>query len=555
MEPRSQPVFRRQLPSRWQLGAAAVAALAGTLVLAGAPSSARADQTLTFDGTVPIGAPDHFYIPFTVPAGIHEIEVRHDNQSPINILDWGLMDGRGYRGWGGGTKENAVVGDLAASRAYVPGSILPGEWRVVVGKAKIIESPARYHVEVTLRNAPTLPPQPQRFPYTDVAALRKTRRYYAGDLHTHSLESTDAQPTLTAMVQLARNRGLDFLVITDHNTVTQLDFFAEVQRNSPDVLLVPGIEVTTYAGHAGAIGATRFVEHKVGLAVPSFAEVAAAIHGQGAWLSINHPVLNLGDVCIGCAWQHPLDNVDVNGVEIGTGGLQQGGILFAPGAIKFWDHLLAQGRHVAAVGGSDDHLAGKGMDARSSPIGDPTTLIWAEELSVPALLAGLRSGRTVVKLQGPADPMIELGAGERIVGDTVAGRSVVLSVRVTEGRGHHLRFVKNGTPDEEFDIDADPFVLTKDVVVPSALATEDRWRVEVLVDKQPRTVSSHMYVRWDPSGPDPVGDRDRQSAGCAASARHTASNVGRLIVLGGLCAALVIRRRGRAARRRFPSAG
>ena len=516
MEPETKPVSRRAARHRGLSAGVAVLALALTAPVA------RADQTLTFDGPVPPTGPDHFYIPFTVPAGVHEIEIHHDSSSLVNTLDWGVVDGSGYRGWGGGTKENAVLGELAASRAYVPGPILPGQWNVVVGKAKILESPANYHVEITLRAAPTLAPQPQRTPYKDVAALRKERRYYAGDLHAHSLESTDARPTLEEMVQLAHSRGLNFLVISDHNTVTQLDFFAEVQRQHPDVLLVPGIEVTTYAGHAGAIGATHFVEHKIGLSVPSFAEVAAAVHGQGALLSINHPVLNLGDACIGCAWQHPLDGLAVNGVEIGTGGLQQGALLFSAGAIKFWERLLAQGQHVAAVGGSDDHQAGKGVGRLASPIGDPTTLIWAEELSVPALLAGLGQGRTVVKLQGPADPMIELSAGELRVGDTVAGRSAVLTVRVTGGLGNTLRFVKNGAPEDGVDIDAEPFVLTKDVTAPGttgALPAEDRWRVEVLVDNQPRTVTSHLYVRRDPNGPDPVGDRDHRAAGCAASAR------------------------------------
>lgn len=554
---------RRATGRRAGGGAARLAVLAAG-VLAASVGSGRADQTLKFDGAVPPDGPDHFYIPFQVPGGVRELEVHHDNQSAVNILDWGLLDPNGYRGWGGGTRENPLVNESAASRAYVPGPLGPGTWRVVVGKAKLVQSPASYHVEITLRDQPTLAAQ-QRTPYAAVAALRHERRYYAGDLHAHSLESTDAKPTLDAMAQLARRRGLDFLVISDHNTVTQLDFFAQVQRQYPDLLLVPGIEVTTYAGHAGAIGATRFVEHKVGLEVPSFSEVAAAVHGQGALLSLNHPVLDLGDVCIGCAWQHSLVGIDVEAVEIGTGGLEQGAILFSPGAIKFWERLLAQGRHVAAVGGSDDHLAGTGTGRRDSPIGDPTTLILAEELSVAALLDGLRHGRSVVKLQGPADPMVELSAGAAVLGDTVTGRSAVLTARVTGGLGSSLRFVKNGEPDEEVVIDADPFVLTRDVFAPESPespesgeptgpALEDRWRVEVLVDKQPRTVSSPLYLRHDPLGPDPVGDRDRPPGGCSISAappRTSPLGAGSVAAVAALLALLALRRalRGRAARR------
>ncbi len=508
---------------RFFLGRArGVGGLIGGMVMA-LPLLLRADQTLTFDGMAPLGGPDHFYVPFQVPAGVREIEIHHDNQSAVNILDWGVVDQNGYRGWGGGTGENAVLGEQAASRAYVPGPIAAGQWKVVVGKAKIIQSPATYHLEITLRDTPTLMPQPERTPYVQAPPLRREHRYYAGDLHAHSLHSTDARPTLEEMVALAQSRGLDFLVISDHNTVTQLDFFAQVQRQHPDLLLVPGIEVTTYAGHAGAIGATHFVEHKIGLSVPSFTEVAAAVHGQGALLSINHPVLDLGDVCIGCAWKHDLDGIAVDAVEIGTGGQMQGAVLFTPGAIKFWEGLLGKGRHVAAVGGSDDHLAGKGTGRRDSPIGDPTTLIFAEELSVPAILGGLQGGRTVVKLQGPSDPMIELGAGDLRVGDTLSGRSAILTARIKGGLGGSARFVTNGVAEDSVVIDADPFVLQRDVTAsrPASQGAdgsgEDRFRVEVIVDNQPRTVTSPMYFRYDPSGPDPVAERDRPAeAGCSA---------------------------------------
>lgn len=540
---------RRPLRSHRRLAALA---LAGALLGASAPT--RADQTLSFDGAVPTDGPDHFYIQFQMPAGVGELEVHHDSRSAVNVLDWGLLDPRGYRGWGGGTRDNAVLNERAASRAYVPGPLLPGQWQVVVGKAKLVQSPASYHVELTLRDKPTLAAQPQRTPYAAVPALRRERRYYAGDLHAHSLESTDARPTLDEMAQLARHRGLDFLVVSDHNTITQLDFFGEVQKKYPDLLLVPGIEVTTYAGHAGAIGATRFVEHKIGLAVPSFAEVAAAVHAQGALLALNHPVLELGDACIGCAWRHALDGVTVDAVEIGTGGLEQGAILFSAGALKFWEGLLAQGRHVAAVGGSDDHLAGKGTGRRDSPIGDPTTLILAEELSVAALLDGLRHGRSVVKLQGPADPMVELRAEGAVIGDTVAARSAVLTARVTSGLGASVRLVHNGVPGEAVVVDSDPFVLSQDALAPGAEPTadpaqEDRWRVEVLVDNQPRTVSSPLYLRRDPLGPDPVGDRDRPPGGCIASAAPATRRPLALATAALLAAGLVLlrhRRRGQA---------
>src|SRR6266542_1098906 len=105
--------------------------------VAAAPGVAAADTTLVFDGDVPPDGPDHFFVPFDVPAGTVEIEVAHAGAPGANILDFGLVDANGYRGWGGGTSEPTVVGVQAASRAYVPGPLSAGRWRVVVGKALI----------------------------------------------------------------------------------------------------------------------------------------------------------------------------------------------------------------------------------------------------------------------------------------------------------------------------------------------------------------------------------------------------------------------------------
>ena len=65
---------------------------------------------------------------------------------------------------------------------------------MVIGKAKIIDGSASYHLEVLLKDAPTLAAQSEREPYEAPAALDDEPRWYAGDFHVHSLESGDARP-------------------------------------------------------------------------------------------------------------------------------------------------------------------------------------------------------------------------------------------------------------------------------------------------------------------------------------------------------------------------
>ena len=100
-----------------------------------------------------------------------------------------------------------------------------------------------------------------------------------------------------------------------------------------------------------------------------------------------------------------------------------------------------------------------------SPIGDPTTLVLADELSVAALLDGIRHGRTVVKLQGSDDPMIELGVSGQdhaAPGDTPSARGVVLQARISGGAsptaspGANLRWIRNGELFREQPVTDDP---------------------------------------------------------------------------------------------------
>ena len=478
-------MVRRTRSSRVAIGATAL----GIGLLAGPVGAA--ETVVERNGEVPPGGDPFVLIPFEVPAGTVEIQVDHINVDDANVLDWGLIGPDGYRGWGGGNAEPAIVGVDAASRSYSPGAIETGTWNVLIGKAQVGDSPAPYEITITLRDEATLAPQPERAPYQPAAALEDTTRWYAGDFHVHSVESGDARPPLDEIGTFAASRGLDFVVLSDHNVHTSLDFLADVQPRHPELLFVPGVEFTTYAGHANGIGATRWVDHR-----EPAAQAAEAYHEQGALFAINHPVLSLGSLCIGCAWEQELDFALVDAVEITNGGLEPFGGAFSDQAIAYWDDLCSQGLHVAAIGGSDDHKAGVDLNQFQSPIGDATTLVFAEELSADAIVAGVRSGRTVVKLQGPGDPDLEFSADELGTGDTIEGAASFVAV-IRGGQGEQVRTVVNGEAQTPVAVDADPFELRWDATPPAS--GEDRYRVEVLVGGSRRVVSSHLWVAADGS--------------------------------------------------------
>ncbi len=470
-------------------------------LLASSASIARADSTVLLEGEVPTEG-DYFVLPFEVPAGTSEIEIRHDDLSETNILDWGVLSPEGFRGYGGGNTEPAITNAQAASRSYLPGPITAGTWHVYVGKARVTELPARYRVEVLLRDVATLAPQPERAPYVPTPALVTEARWYAGDFHVHSRESGDASPSLDEVLTFAESRGLEFVMLSEHNTTSQLERYADVQARHPTVLLVPGIEVTTYDGHAMSMGGTTWIDHRLGFDGRTIDQVVRDVHDDDALFSINHPALDIGDLCIGCGWMAMAAPEGIDAMEIQTGAYSVTGRLFFRSASSMWEDMVMAGHHVVAVGGSDDHRAGTGTDRFDSPIGSPTTMVFARELSAAAILEGVRLGRTVVKLEGPEDPMVELDAADLAEGsDTIVSDRTSIVVRVTGAtEGGTLRIVRDGAMGPPIEVVGATFEHEEIVI---AGAGESAIRAQLVIGGQPRVVTSHVFLRpLTAGGPD-----------------------------------------------------
>src|SRR5262249_2103403 len=151
-----------------------------------------------------------------------------------------------------------------------------------------------------------------------------------------------------------------------------------------------------------AVGLHDYIDHRIGYRSRAIGGVLDDAAAQGAIFIVNHPALDLGNACIGCAWRHAdTDWHKVTGIELITGNWSFGAAVFVPKVIAMWDAALDQGARVAAIGGSDDHTAGQNEGPTGSPIGSPTTLVLADELSEAAILDAVRHGRTIVQLRGP----------------------------------------------------------------------------------------------------------------------------------------------------------
>jgi len=115
-----------------------------------------------------------------------------------------------------------------------------------------------------------------------------------------------------------------------------------------------------------------------------------------------------------------------------------------------WDAQLRDGHRLSAIGGSDSHNA----TAPPGPIGSigwPTTVIEADELSVAAILSGIRTGRTFVDLTASHDKQLdfeaESGGARARMGETLhnaAGAPLKVQVHAVACAGSIVHLLLDG---------------------------------------------------------------------------------------------------------------
>ena len=352
-------------------------------------------------------------VPFTVEAGHRQLHVRYSYSDRIdadqflsggNTLDIGLFDPRGtesgsvgFRGWSGSDQLQFTVGEDWATPPYTAGPILPGTWNVLLGPYKVGRRGCDWTVEIRFDvgaerserdlvrkgepRAPTLPPA--------------RRGWLRGDLHCHTRYS-DGDSWPGEVLHAGAETGLDFLGVTDHNTVAHLAEYGAGGQGLP--VVIPGVEVTTYGGHWNAWGTDRWWEFRT----PDEPTVEAAMTeaaASGAFVSVNHPKP------YGPAWEFRTIG-PAHAIEVWNGPWSR----FNAAAVDFWQQRLRLGQRLVAVGGSDMHVLRRHNPdpLHTQALGMPTT--WVEagpDGGAAAILDAMRAGRTFVSA-GPAGPQVYL---------------------------------------------------------------------------------------------------------------------------------------------------
>lgn len=360
-------------------------------------------------------------VPFDVPAGVDRITIdfAYTGRDEKTTIDLGLLGPGGFRnnafrGWSGGNKSRFTVSATDATPSYIVGPIAPGRWNLLLGIPNIREkSHADYAAKVYFsRNG--------KIPAVLDEPLRAESGWYRGDLHMHGAHSDGSCAPqsgkgkvpcpLYLTAQTAAERGLDFIALSDHNTVSQANAVRELQPYFDRLLLLPGRELTTFTGHANLLGTWVPLDFRVGSTdVPDWNTLLRNAEKSGGLVSINHPIRLSGEICMGCGWtaKPEVDMRLVQAIEVVNGNDADTAISGVP----FWQAQLDKGFRLTAIGGSDDHNAKQWHETRGGAgIGTPTTVVHATNLSQRAVLDALRAGHVFVDVFGSKDRRLEFTA-------------------------------------------------------------------------------------------------------------------------------------------------
>jgi hypothetical protein len=201
---------------------------------------------------------------------------------------------------------------------------------------------------------------------------------------------------------------------------------------------VGGSELTTYYGHALALGVRQWQEWRVGInnitdinAITginkiTMPDIALQVKGKGGVFIIAHPK-SVGDPdCTGCDWHYSdmmpgvARHIEVwNGPWSGDSGA---GDSSNQKALELWYSWLNQGYRMVATAGTDIH----------GPMSDPNpgfNTVYANDLTELAILGAIKRGHLYLS----SGPKLELSASnqqERVMmGDLITGDNLMLSLK------------------------------------------------------------------------------------------------------------------------------
>jgi hypothetical protein len=324
-------------------------------------------------------------------------------------------------------------------------------------------------------NDPTSYPGAIPVPFPN-RVLSSEAGWYRGELHAHTTHGRGTE-SVRELIRRAERTGLDFLAITDRNT---MDAVHDPEFNSDRVVLIPGMEWGNEERGFALIYGPRTLPTPADTMQDAQA-IVERVQYQGGLFTVAHPchphapwqwgLSHVNSIQVWCRnWRevpgtsyrqlieplrarqqgrlvHSIALAMANPLRTQSGSQSEIPSLSANGqAQRFFDYEMARGLKAGVIGGSNTASAGV-------PMGAPVTYVYAREKSAEGILEGIRLGRTMVarnldaprisfKADAGANGRIDVGEG----GVVPLGMETDFIFHVEGGRGLKVQLLENGIP-------------------------------------------------------------------------------------------------------------
>ncbi len=216
--------------------------------------------------------------------------------------------------------------------------------------------------------------------------------WFKGNTHTHTLESDgDSSPEYVATWY--RNHGYHFLVLSDHNVITDPAQLAHL--TSPEFILIPGEEVSSsyesHPVHVNGLNLPGLVDPRTGeTLVVTIQNNVDAIRQVDGVPHINHP--NYG-WAFGAEELAQIENDRLLEIYNGHPAVHNEGGGGYPSLEEIWDVLLTGGKRIYGIAVDDAHHFQEEFSADRSNPGRGWIAVRARSLDAPEVMRQLEAGQ------------------------------------------------------------------------------------------------------------------------------------------------------------------
>ena len=261
-----------------------------------------------------------------------EIDGIQPNTTIRNLLTLSVDDPQGFRGAHHLFKSQQTIhlSPSHASLGFIPGDLPAGSWEIIISCHGVFSDEVTGQLSV-IAHSQTAPNYQRPLPLSQniakptakirpLAASTQPLVYKKIELHAHTTHS-DASQSSQEITKEAHSLGLDWLAITDHNTVTaHLELLAD--KMLPEGLnLLAGIEYTTFYGHFLVHGPLRhLLLNWTNVNLGNVADYLAQLKQSPLNITIAHPFDEGNPYCTGCRWDFNLETLrHVDSLEVWNG--------------------------------------------------------------------------------------------------------------------------------------------------------------------------------------------------------------------------------------------